>query len=77
MEETRSIRRRAEWEDKETDMRVAPCIHQLRVPIPISPLGFINAYLVQTPEGCLLVDTGWNTREAFDALAEQLSAVGV
>jgi glyoxylase-like metal-dependent hydrolase (beta-lactamase superfamily II) len=58
-------------------MRVAPGIHQLRVPIPISPLGFINAYLVQTPEGCLLVDTGWNTQEAFDALAEQLSGAGV
>jgi Metallo-beta-lactamase superfamily len=76
-EHTRSIRGRAEWQDKETNLRVAPDIHQFQIPIPNNPLGFLNAYLIQTPEGCLLIDTGWNAREAFDGLAEQLSRMGV
>ncbi len=58
-------------------MRVAPGIYRFQIPIPNNPLGFINTYLVQTPVGCLLVDTGWNTQESFDALDEQLSEVGV
>jgi glyoxylase-like metal-dependent hydrolase (beta-lactamase superfamily II) len=58
-------------------MEVLPGIHQLRVPIPDNPLGYLNSYLVKTSEGCLLVDTGWNTDEAFGALARQLGEVGV
>ncbi len=58
-------------------MEVAPGIHLLRVPIPNNPLGFINAYLVKTSDGCILVDAGWNTQEAYEALAGQLAAMGV
>ncbi len=54
-------------------MQVAPGIYQLQVPIPNNPLGWINTYLVKTPAGALLVDTGWNTQEAFDSLARQLA----
>ena len=67
-------------------MEVAPGVHLLRVPtlapavtsagVPNNPLGFINAYLFKTAEGCLLADAGWNTPEAFDALAGQLAAAG-
>jgi glyoxylase-like metal-dependent hydrolase (beta-lactamase superfamily II) len=42
-------------------MEVSPGIHQLKVPIPNNPLGFLNAYLVKTSDGSLLIDTGWNT----------------
>jgi glyoxylase-like metal-dependent hydrolase (beta-lactamase superfamily II) len=58
-------------------MQVAPGIHRCKVPIPNNPLGYINTYLIQTAEGCLLVDTGWNTQEAFDALQGQLAEAGV
>jgi glyoxylase-like metal-dependent hydrolase (beta-lactamase superfamily II) len=58
-------------------MEVMPGIHQLKVPIPNNPLGFINAYLVKTDEGSLLIDTGWNTDEAFNSLQDQLFAAGV
>ncbi len=58
-------------------MEVRPGVYRLRVPIPNNPLGFINAYLFKTTDGCLLVDAGWNTPEAFDALAAQLAEAGV
>src|SRR5512133_3438704 len=58
-------------------MEVLPNVHQLRIPIPDNPLGFINAYLVKADEGSLLIDTGWNSDEAFEALQGQLAEAGV
>ncbi len=58
-------------------MEVLPNIYQLRIPIPDNPLGFINSYLVKTAEGSLLIDTGWNTDQAFEALENQLGEAGV
>ena len=58
-------------------MEVLPNVHQLRIPIPDNPLGFINAYLVKSDEGSLLIDTGWNTDEAFEALEQQLAEARV
>jgi glyoxylase-like metal-dependent hydrolase (beta-lactamase superfamily II) len=51
--------------------------YQLRSPIPNSPLGYINSYLVQGSKGWLLVDTGWNYSKAFDALRTQLAEIGL
>jgi len=51
-------------------------IYQLQLPIPNSPLEYVNAYLVQGNNGHLLIDTGWNTEEAFDSLKKQLVKIG-
>ena len=40
------------------------------------PLGFVNVYLIKTSAGCLLVDTGWNTEEAYQALLKGLAQAG-
>ncbi len=58
-------------------MQIVPGVHQLKIPIPDNPLGYLNAYLVQSDEGCLLIDTGWGSAEAFDCLKEQLRDAGV
>jgi glyoxylase-like metal-dependent hydrolase (beta-lactamase superfamily II) len=58
-------------------MEVATDIHQLKIPIPGNPLGYLCAYLIQTPESCMLIDTGWKTEAAFEALRSQLQDVGV
>lgn len=52
-------------------------IFQMKIPIPDNPLGNINAYLIKTPEGSMLVDTGWNTQEAFDTLIGGMLSNGV
>ena len=57
-------------------VEIIPGIYHLQVPIPNSPLGHTNAYLVRENKECLLVDTGWNTPEAFDALSDQLTEIG-
>src|SRR3990172_4569551 len=58
-------------------MEIAPGVHQLKIPIPDNPLGSINSYLIQGDKGCLLIDTGWNTDEAFHRLEEELRQIGL
>jgi glyoxylase-like metal-dependent hydrolase (beta-lactamase superfamily II) len=58
-------------------MEVIPGIHQIKVPIPDNPLGFLNCYLVQGKNGWLMVDTGWYTQEAFNALEAGLKDMGL
>jgi glyoxylase-like metal-dependent hydrolase (beta-lactamase superfamily II) len=52
-------------------------IYQLNVPIPNNPLGDLNAYLIRGTAGWLLVDTGWNCSEAFEAFQREVEEVGV
>jgi glyoxylase-like metal-dependent hydrolase (beta-lactamase superfamily II) len=37
----------------------------------------VNVHLINGSDGCLLVDTGWNTVWAFNALEEQLKEIGL
>ena len=47
-------------------------IYQLKVPIPNNPLGWVLPYLIPGDDGYTLVDCGWNTPEAFEALETEL-----
>jgi glyoxylase-like metal-dependent hydrolase (beta-lactamase superfamily II) len=46
------------------------------LPLPNNPLGTVNVYLIKTEAGCLLVDTGWNTEEAYQALIKGFERAG-
>lgn len=54
-------------------------IHRLQLPIPDSHQAYVNAYVVDgdRDNGALLVDTGWNTEEAFESLKRQLANLHV
>ena len=58
---------------------VIPGIHRLKLPItlPHVTLPHVNAYLVQGDGDYLLVDTGWNTDEAFGSLKKQLAEISI
>lgn len=58
-------------------MEIRPNVFLLKVPIPDNPLEHLNAYLIRTNEGSMLIDTGWNTEEAFISLTNQLKDIGV
>jgi glyoxylase-like metal-dependent hydrolase (beta-lactamase superfamily II) len=58
-------------------MEIVPGIYQIEVPIPNSPIGPLNAYLVRGNNGWLLIDTGWDYPEAFDSLEGQLKEKGL
>lgn len=54
-----------------------PGLYQLKVPIPNSPLAWVLPYLIRSDDGYTLVDSGWNTPEAFAALEQELRDVGI
>ena len=56
---------------------VFPNIFQIRVPLPHSPLGHLNSYLIRSEEENLLLDTGLNFPQAFQSLCIGLSEAGV
>ncbi len=56
---------------------IIPGIYQLKVPIPNNPLGNTNAYLLQDDDGYLIIDPGMNNDEAFEALKQELTTIGV
>jgi len=56
--------------------QVRPGIHQLKVPIPNNPLGYVLPYLVEDEKGYVMFDSGWNAPEAYGALMSQLMAIG-
>ncbi|MFG3363433.1 MBL fold metallo-hydrolase [Streptomyces sp. NPDC090032] len=51
-------------------------VRSLRVPIPDNPLGFTLVHLLDTDRGPVLIDTGWDDPESWDALTEGLVACG-
>jgi glyoxylase-like metal-dependent hydrolase (beta-lactamase superfamily II) len=58
-------------------IEVIPGIYRMPLPLPVSKLSHINTYLVKGDNGYLLVDTGWNTKEAFASLKNQLAEIGI
>jgi len=59
-------------------MEILPGIHQLKLPFPLQLDQLaVNAYLIQGDKGWLLVDTGWNTNQAFSAMERQLHEIGL
>ncbi|MDM7998815.1 MAG: MBL fold metallo-hydrolase [Dehalococcoidia bacterium] len=59
-------------------MEILPGIHQLKLPFPLQLDQLaVNAYLIQGDKGWLLIDTGWNTSQAFAAMERQLAEIGL
>ncbi|MFJ6660969.1 MBL fold metallo-hydrolase [Streptomyces sp. NPDC091377] len=51
-------------------------VHSLRVPIPDNPLGHTLVHVLDTDRGPVLIDTGWDDPDSWDALTEGLTACG-
>lgn len=54
-----------------------PEIFQLSIPLPNNPLRNLNCYVVKTECGNLVVDTGFNQPECFEALSQGLEALSI
>jgi len=51
-------------------------INQIKVPLPRVGMDSINVYIIEGASGNLMIDTGWNTTESFNALAKEMKASG-
>ncbi len=56
--------------------RVRPGLWSIPVPIPSSSLRYVFVYVFETDAGPYIVDTGWNTDDAFAALSAGLTQLG-
>ena len=52
-------------------------LFQIQVPLPNSPLRYLNSYVITEGERNLLVDTGWNREECYEALTAGLCELDV
>ena len=52
-------------------------LFKIEVPLPGSPLGALNSYVVKGAERSLIIDTGWNREECKKALTSGLRECGV
>jgi glyoxylase-like metal-dependent hydrolase (beta-lactamase superfamily II) len=56
---------------------IAQDLFRIKVPLPETPLKYLNAYAVRSPERSLVVDTGLNHAVCLDALQTGLDRIGI
>ena len=54
-----------------------PDLFLIQVPLPNSPLKYLNSYVVRSNDRHLVIDTGLNRKECYDALTGGLEEIGV
>ena len=54
-----------------------PNLYRIEIPLPGSPLGWVNSYVVKDPDRNLIIDTGLNRRECLEAMLAGLDEIGV
>jgi glyoxylase-like metal-dependent hydrolase (beta-lactamase superfamily II) len=55
---------------------VRPQLWSVPVPIPDNPLRYVIVHLLELDDGVAVVDTGWNTEAAWQALVDGLAVAG-
>lgn len=56
--------------------QVRPGLWSVPVPIPNNPLRYVLVYMLELDDGVAIVDAGWNTDEAWQALVAGLALAG-
>lgn len=56
--------------------RVADGVHRVPLPLPLDGLRAVNAYVIEAPDGPVLIDPGWAMEDTEKALAAALRDLG-
>jgi glyoxylase-like metal-dependent hydrolase (beta-lactamase superfamily II) len=56
---------------------VLPGLFRNKIPLPDSPLKYLNSYIIKDSSRSLIVDTGLNRKECLDAMQKGLAALGI
>ena len=56
---------------------IFPGLYRLKIPLPESPLKFLNSYIIKGPDKNLLIDTGLNRKECLEAMQDGLAKLNV
>ncbi len=58
-------------------VEIVPGAYQIRLPLPIRNLDHVYVYLFCSGSDNLLIDSGWNSDECFEALSRSLQIIGL
>jgi glyoxylase-like metal-dependent hydrolase (beta-lactamase superfamily II) len=56
---------------------IYPDLYRLEIPLPESPLKYLNSYVLKSPDRNLIIDTGLNRRECLEAMQAGLAKLSV
>ena len=56
---------------------ILPGLFRNKIPLPESPLKYLNSYIIKDSARSLIVDTGLNRKECLDAMHKGLAALGI
>ena len=56
---------------------VHPNLFRIQIPLPESPLKYLNSYVIKDPARSLIIDTGLNRQECLDAMQKGLDTLGI
>jgi glyoxylase-like metal-dependent hydrolase (beta-lactamase superfamily II) len=56
---------------------VLPNLFRNKIPLPDSPLKYLNSYIIRDPERSLIIDTGLNRTECLEAMQKGLDTLGI
>jgi glyoxylase-like metal-dependent hydrolase (beta-lactamase superfamily II) len=56
---------------------ILPNLFRLKIPLPESPLKYLNSYVIRDANRSMIIDTGLNRQECLDAMMAGLHKVGI
>jgi glyoxylase-like metal-dependent hydrolase (beta-lactamase superfamily II) len=56
---------------------ILPNLFRLKIPLPESPLRYLNSYVIRGGTRNMIIDTGLNRKECLDAMSAGLHRIGV
>jgi glyoxylase-like metal-dependent hydrolase (beta-lactamase superfamily II) len=56
---------------------IRPNLYRLEIPLPDNPLKYVNSYVIKGDGQCLIVDTGLNRDECYEAMMDGLNDLNV
>jgi glyoxylase-like metal-dependent hydrolase (beta-lactamase superfamily II) len=56
---------------------ILPGLFRNKIPLPDSPLKYLNSYIITDSQRSLIVDTGLNRKECLEAMQRGLAALGI
>jgi len=56
---------------------ILPNLFRNKIPLPESPLKYLNSYIIKDHERSLIIDTGLNRKECLEAMHKGLDTVGI
>jgi len=56
---------------------ILPGLYRIKIPLPESPLKYLNSYVIKSEGRNLIIDTGFNRKECLDAMNNGLKEINV